>query len=79
MKELFVGMIEIVITVISVALIVIAILTSDIVHVERTTTKPMMSIGGVSIEREVTIDYNKEAKNLVDDIIEWCNDTADSF
>ena len=75
MKELF----ETIMVVVSVALIVIAILTSDLVHVERTTSRPVMSIGGVSIERQVTIDYNKEAKELVDDFIEWCNDTADSF
>ena len=79
MKELFVGMIEVVMTVVSVVLILMLILTSDIVHVERTVKRPVMSIGGVTIERDVTIDFNKEAKRFLDDFIEWCNDTADSF
>ena len=79
MKNIFVGIIEIVMTVVSIALILMLILTSDIVHVERTVKKPVMSICGVTIEREVTTDFNKEAKKFLNEFVEWCNDTADSF
>lgn len=79
MKEFLVDFIDTVLVALCIMLLTLLVLTSDFVHVERTKKEEVASIAGYKIEREITIDYNKEAKKFVEEVVEWCNDIADSF
>ncbi len=79
MKNIMKNIIVCIETIILVGIIAIGILAFDVIDLKTTVTKPVMTICGVTIEREVEVNLNREAKNLIDNIADKCNEIADQF